>query len=75
MRGGCEAGKCWWWCRAQVEGEAALAARYRADRTFPGYGVTKVAIREKLEERFATQLFVRSNPAQSRAGTHPNNKC
>jgi tryptophanyl-tRNA synthetase len=29
-----------------------LAARYRDDRTFPGYGVTKKGIIEKMNERF-----------------------
>ncbi|MCO5169514.1 MAG: tryptophan--tRNA ligase [Planctomycetes bacterium] len=30
----------------------ALAARYRDDRAFPGYGVTKQAIIQKMDERF-----------------------
>lgn len=30
----------------------ALAARYSDDRTFPGYGVTKQAIMQKMDERF-----------------------
>lgn len=30
----------------------ALATRYRDDRAFPGYGVTKQAIMQKMEERF-----------------------
>lgn len=30
----------------------ALAARYRDDRSFPGYGVTKQAIIQKMDERF-----------------------
>lgn len=37
---------------ADPEERAALAQRYREDRTFPGYGVTKVRIRELMDERF-----------------------
>ncbi len=37
---------------AAPEEREALAARYRDDRTFPGYGVTKQAIVQKMDERF-----------------------
>ncbi len=37
---------------ASEEEQAVLARRYREDRTFPGYGVTKTLIRERMEERF-----------------------
>ncbi len=37
---------------ATQEEQDALAQRYREDRTFPGYGVTKALIREEIEERF-----------------------
>jgi tryptophanyl-tRNA synthetase len=37
---------------AGPEEREALATRYREDRTFPGYGVTKQAIIQKMDERF-----------------------
>lgn len=37
---------------ASPEEREALARRYREDRTFPGYGVTKQAIVEKMDQRF-----------------------
>jgi tryptophanyl-tRNA synthetase len=37
---------------ATADEKAALAARYRDDRAFPGYGVTKQAIAQKMDERF-----------------------
>lgn len=37
---------------ADREEREALALRYREDRSFPGYGVTKVRIRELMDERF-----------------------
>lgn len=37
---------------ATPEEREALATRYRDDRTFPGYGVTKQAIIQKMDERF-----------------------
>lgn len=37
---------------AAPEEREALARRYREDRTFPGYGVTKQAIIEKMDQRF-----------------------
>lgn len=37
---------------ASPEEQAALAGRYRDDRTFPGYGVTKKAIMEAMDARF-----------------------
>lgn len=37
---------------ATPEEREDLARRYREDRTFPGYGVTKQAIIQKMDERF-----------------------
>ncbi len=37
---------------AGADEREALGARYRDDRTFPGYGVTKQAIVQKMDERF-----------------------